>query len=95
MGYNGNKKWGTIAGTGTVWGPKHKIPAQPGLIPQMSGFLTSQHLWGCTNFVDHVSDYVYVQIMRDLGLEETLLAKADWTKVLSQAGCQVNTLSCR
>ena len=32
------------------------VSAQPGLIPQMSGFLTNQRLWGATTFVDHVSD---------------------------------------
>ena len=39
------------------------VSAQPGLIPQMSGFLTSKILWGATTFVDHVSDYVYVHLM--------------------------------
>ena len=32
------------------------ISSQPGLIPQMSGYLTSERLWGCTTFVDHVSN---------------------------------------
>ena len=62
------------------------ISAQPGLIPQMAGFLTSQRLWGCTTFVDHVSDYVYVHLMRDMTLDETLLAKSAWEKVMAQAG---------
>ncbi|KAL7532041.1 hypothetical protein ACHAXR_004390 [Thalassiosira sp. AJA248-18] len=62
------------------------ISAQPGLIPQMSGFLTSQRLWGCTTFVDHVSDYVYVHLMRDMTLDETLLAKSAFEKVVAQAG---------
>ena len=53
----------------------HIVSSQPGSIPQISGFLTSQHFWGCTNFVDHVSDYVYVNLMRDLSLSETLLTK--------------------
>ncbi|KAL7524874.1 hypothetical protein ACHAXR_002639, partial [Thalassiosira sp. AJA248-18] len=52
----------------------------------MSGFLTSQRLWGCTTFVDHVSDYVYVHLMRDMTLDETLLAKSAWEKVMAQAG---------
>ena len=42
--------------------------AQPGLIPQMSGFLTNQRLWEVTTFVDYVSDFVYVHLMRDLSL---------------------------
>ena len=65
------------------------ISAQPGLIPQMAGFLTSQRLWGCTTFVDHVSDYVYVHLMRDITLDETLLAKSAWEKVMAQAGHMV------
>ena len=62
------------------------VSAQPGLIPQMSGFLTSKRLWGATTFVDHVSDYVYVHLMRDLTLDETLLAKEAMEKVMAQAG---------
>ena len=44
------------------------VSAQPVLIPQMSGFLTSKRIWGCTTFVDHVSDYVYVHLMKYLTL---------------------------
>ena len=51
------------------------VSAQPGLIPQMTEFLTKMHIWGATVFVDHVSDYVYVALMRNLTLDETLLAK--------------------
>ncbi|KAL7550148.1 hypothetical protein ACHAWF_013389 [Thalassiosira exigua] len=65
------------------------ISSQPGLIPQMSGFLTSKRIWGCTTFVDHVSDYVYVHLMHEFTLEETLLAKAAWENVLLQAGRKV------
>ena len=41
---------------------------------------------GATTFVDHVSDYVYVHLMRDLTLDETLLAKEAMEKVMAQAG---------
>ena len=47
------------------------ISAQPGKIPLMSGFITNQRLWGVTTFVDNVSDFVYVHLMRDLYLAET------------------------
>ena len=40
------------------------VSAQPGLIPQMAGFLTSDRIWGTTNFCDHASDFVYVHLMR-------------------------------
>ena len=62
------------------------VSVQPGLIPQMSVFLTNQRLWGATTFVDHVSEYVYVHLMRDLFLTKTLLAKSAMEKVMTQAG---------
>ena len=62
------------------------VSAQPGLIPQMSRFLTSKRLWGATTFVDHVSDYVYMHLMRDLTLDETLLDKEAMEMVMAQVG---------
>jgi hypothetical protein len=52
----------------------------------MSGFLTSERYFGATTIVDHVSDYVYVHLMRNLSLEETLIAKRSWEKILNFAG---------
>ena len=62
------------------------VSAQPGLIPKMSGFLTNKRLWGATTFVDHVSDHVYVNLMRDLSLDETILAKEAMEEGMAQAG---------
>ena len=42
----------------------------------MSGFLTNQRLWEVTKFVDHISDFVYVDLMIYLYLAEKLLAKS-------------------
>jgi hypothetical protein len=61
------------------------ISAQPGLIPQMAGFLTSKQIWGCTTYIDHVSDYIYVHLMKDLTLPETLLAKMAFKKLCARA----------
>ena len=61
------------------------VSAQPGLIPQMSGFLTSRRIWGVTTFCDHVSDFVYVHLMRDFTVEETILATKAFEKVLAEA----------
>jgi len=69
------------------------VSAQPGLIPQMSGFLTNQRIWGATVFIDHVSDYVYVFLMRDLTLDETLLAKTSFERHAQDGG--VNILAYR
>ena len=65
------------------------ILARLGLIPQMSGFITNQKIWGVTTFVNHVSDFVYVHLMRDLSLTETLLEKSAMEKTMAQAGWTV------
>ena len=41
---------------------------------------------GATVFVDHYSDHVYVYLMRDLTLEETLLAKEVYKRFLASIG---------
>ena len=41
----------------------------------MSLILNIQRLCGYTTFMEHVSEYVYVHLMRDLSLSETLRAK--------------------
>ena len=83
-------------GSGSICHPEHVKPgdgvlmdqvvlAQPGLIPQMSGFLTSRQIWGCTTFCDHVSYYVYGHLMHDFTVDETILAVNACEKVLAQA----------
>ena len=70
------------------------VSAQLFLIPNISGFLTSQSFWGCTPFMYHVSNYFYVHIMRDLSLSETLLAKEALENLMSQAGQTVKHNQC-
>jgi hypothetical protein len=55
----------------------------------MSGFLTSRHIWGCTTFCDHVSDFVYVHLMRDFTVDKTILAVKAFKKVMAQANRSV------
>eukprot|EP00956_Cyclotella_meneghiniana_P038653 scaffold157438_cov33-Cyclotella_meneghiniana.AAC.1 len=52
----------------------------------MAGFLTSERYYGAATIVDHVTDYVYVHLMRNLTLEETIKAKRSWEKILHDAG---------
>ena len=54
------------------------VSAQPSLIPQIFGYLTNMIILGATFFVDHVSDFTHVALMRDLTLDETLLAKTSF-----------------
>jgi hypothetical protein len=67
------------------------ISAQPGLIPQMAGFLTNLQIWGTTKFVDHFLDYVYVALMRDLSLDKTLLAKSSFEQHANNGGVSINS----
>ncbi len=62
------------------------VSAQPGLVPQMSGFLTSERIWGITLFVDHATDWTYGHLMWSLELSETLLAKQAFEKIAARAG---------
>ena len=61
------------------------VSAQPGIIPHMSGFLTSRITWGCTMFCDHLYDFLYVHLMQDFTVEETLLAVKAFEKTLAKA----------
>jgi hypothetical protein len=65
------------------------ISAQPGLIPQMAGFLTSKQIWGCTMFVDHISNYIYVHLMKDFKTNEILLPKLAFEKLCAKANFSV------
>jgi hypothetical protein len=67
------------------------VLAQPGLILQMAGFLTNLQIWGATIFVDHFSDYVYGALMRDLSLDETLLAKSSFERHANNGGVLINS----
>ncbi len=68
------------------------VSAQPGLIPQMTGFLANLHIWGATIVVDHYLDYVFVDLMPDLTLDETLLAKSSFERHDNDGG--VSIISC-
>ena len=65
------------------------VSAQPGLIPQISGYLTNMRIWGATVFVDHVSDYTHVALMRDITLDETLLAKTYFERLANDGGVAI------
>jgi hypothetical protein len=64
----------------------HLVSAQPGLIPQITGNLTGQHINGATVIVDHHSDHVDTYLMHNLSLNETLLAKHAYERFLSSIG---------
>ncbi len=67
------------------------VSAQPGLIPQMAGFLTNLPIWRATVFVDCFSDYVYVALMQDLGLDKTLLARSAFERLANEGGVSISS----
>jgi hypothetical protein len=64
----------------------HLVSAQPGLISHISVKLTCMRVNGATTIVDHYSNHVYVFLMRDLTLKETILAKHAYEHFLSSIG---------
>jgi hypothetical protein len=64
------------------------VSAQPGLILQMGGRLTDLRIMGTMICVDHFSDHVYVYLMKDLTLLETLMAKHAYEKYLTSLGVE-------
>jgi hypothetical protein len=65
------------------------ISAKPGLIPQMADFLTNMRIWGATIFVDHYLDYIFVALMHDLTLDETLLATSSFERHANEGGVSI------
>ena len=65
------------------------LSAQPGLITKMSGYLTNMRLCGDTVFVDHVSYFTHFELMRDLTLDETLLAKNSFVLLENDGGVTI------
>ncbi len=64
------------------------VSAQPGLIPQMSGHLTNLQIMGATIFVDHFLDHIYIYLMKDLPLSETIMAKHAYETYLASHGLE-------
>ena len=48
-------------------------------------------IWGAAVFVDHVSDYTHVVLMRDLTLDETLLTKTSLERLSNDRGVAIKS----
>ena len=57
---------------------------QPVLVPQISGYLTSDQIRGITLFVNHATDYTYGHLMRSLDLDETLGTKKAFERLVGR-----------
>jgi hypothetical protein len=49
----------------------------------MAGFLTSKQIWGCTTFIDHINNYIYVHLMKNFTIlrRSSIGGKQGWEKV--------------
>jgi hypothetical protein len=60
------------------------VSTQPGLVPQISGQLTSAQIWAATVFLDYITRHVYVHLMRDQTQASTLEKESSYE-------CHANT----
>jgi hypothetical protein len=60
--------------------------AQEGLVPQVTGKLTSDRITGATIFVDHATNFIYVHLMKHLSSTETIEAKCAADKRFAEHG---------
>ena len=61
----------------------------PGIIPQMSGFLTSDRFWAATFFVNHATSYMYTHLQRGQTLIKSIGAKAAYEQMAETSGIRV------
>eukprot|EP00957_Ditylum_brightwellii_P049993 3789551-Ditylum_brightwellii.AAC.1 len=62
------------------------VSGQPGLDPQISGWLTNKCITGATIYVDHATNLLYVHLMQSLFAEETLESKQGYERIAAKHG---------
>jgi hypothetical protein len=67
--------------------------AQEGLVPQVTGKLTSDRITGATIFVDHATNFIYVHLMKHLSSAETIKAKCAVDKRFAEHGHSIKRLA--
>ena len=61
----------------------------PGIIPQMSGFLTCDRFWAAIVFVDHATSYMYTYLQRGQTLIKSIEAKSAYEQMAATFGIGV------
>ena len=69
------------------------VSAQPGQVPQSSGYLTSSRVWACNVFIDVHSEYCLVFMLLNTTLDQMLKAKQAFEKVIFKHSVKVK--ACR
>lgn len=67
----------------------HLLSPAPGLIVQMSGFLTRDRYNCATIFVDRASTFMFIQVKLSTGAEETVQAKNDFERHARENGIDI------
>lgn len=65
------------------------ISAQPGLVPQVTGKLSSNRIWGATVFIDHATSFSHVHLMDQMTTANTIAAKHSFESKLFEYGADV------
>ena len=60
-----------------------------GIIPQISGFLTSNCFWAGTVFVDHSTSHIYTHLKQGQTLIESFGAKSAYERIAATFGIRV------
>ena len=74
---------------GEVVSVDQMVSPTPGLIAQMSGFLTKQRYGYATVFVDHATDFTYCYFQKSDSAEETVEAKEAFERTAAQHGVKI------
>jgi Reverse transcriptase (RNA-dependent DNA polymerase) len=74
---------------GQVVSVDQMVSKTPGLIAQMSGFLTKERYRYATVFVDNATDYSYVHFHKSSSAEEALEAKETFERKASEFGVKI------
>ena len=61
----------------------------PGIVPQMSGFLTSDPFWAATVFVNLATSYMYTKLQRCQNLIKYIEAKVAYERMAATFGIKV------
>ena len=58
-------------------------------MPQTLGILTHERFWGSTLYVDHFSDYIYNNLIKDTTSQETLNSKIAYERIAKTYGVNI------
>ena len=67
------------------------VSAQPGLVPQTSGYLTRSRIHSSTTYIDHHSSYAYSFLQRSTSGEETINSKVAFEKMANEYNVRIKS----